>query len=291
MEISEQLKDKIQHVANLPTLPQIASKLIRIINDPLTSSGDVASIIGQDLSLSAKVLRLANSAFYGVPKSITNINSAVVILGLKVLHTMVLGLTVFDMFPENKQSAALFNRKAFWQHSLGCGMIAKYLASRIRKFILFDPEEAFCTGLLHDIGKVVMEQYLHEDFHKALETAKTKNIPMIDAENETLGYNHTEVAQWLTSTWGLPAELQLPLIYHHKPTESAQYQDIIALCHLSDWLCYDMGLNNDLYTAPTLNSEVFHILKLEQKDIDTLRERFKDEMEKIAVFFDVATSN
>lgn len=79
MEINEQFKDKIQRVANLPTLPQIASRLIRIINDPLTSSNDVAFIIGQDLSLSAKVLRLANSVFYGVPKSITNINSAVVI--------------------------------------------------------------------------------------------------------------------------------------------------------------------------------------------------------------------
>ena len=76
MEISQEFKDKIQHVANLPTLPQIASRLIRIINDPMTSSNDVAFIIGQDLSLSAKVLRLANSAFYGVPKSITNINSA-----------------------------------------------------------------------------------------------------------------------------------------------------------------------------------------------------------------------
>jgi HD-like signal output (HDOD) protein len=290
MEISQEFKDKIQHVANLPTLPQIASRLIRIINDPMTSSSDVAFVIGQDLSLSAKVLRLANSAFYGVPKSITNINSAVVILGLKVLHTMVLGLTVFDMFPDKKKSTALFDRKSFWLHSLGCGMIAKYLASRIRKFILFDPEEAFCAGLLHDIGKVVMEQYLHEDFHKALEYAQVNNIPIYNAENEVLGYNHCQVAEWLTCTWGLPSELQYPLIYHHTPSDSEQYQEIITLCHLSDWLCYDLGLNNNDYKPPELMQDSFNTLKLEQSDIDSLRERFKSEMDKAVAFIDIAIS-
>jgi HD-like signal output (HDOD) protein len=288
MEINDQFKDRIQHVANLPTLPQIASRLLRIINDPLTSSNDVAFVIGQDLSLSAKVLRLANSAFYGVPKSITNINSAVVILGLKVLHTIVLGLTVFDMFPENKRTADLFNRKAFWLHSLSCGLIAKFLASRIRKFILFDPEEAFCAGLLHDIGKVVMEQYLHEDFHQALLTAQKKNISMFEAENETLGYNHTQVAEWLTASWGLPAELQLPLIYHHSPSDAGQFQDIIALCHLSDNLCYELGMNNEKYIAPKFDIEATQILKLDEKDIDDLKDRFPTEMEKMIVFFDIA---
>ena len=288
MEINDQLKDRIQHVANLPTLPQIASRMLRIINDPLTSSSDVAFVIGQDLSLSAKVLRLANSAFYGVPRSITNINSAVVILGLKVLHTIVLGLTVFDMFPENKKSADLFNRKSFWLHSLSCGLIAKFLASRIRKFIFFDPEEAFCAGLLHDIGKVVMEQYFHEDFHRALLTAQKKNISMFEAENETLGYNHTHVAQWLTASWGLPAELQLPLIYHHTPSDSNQFQDIIALCHLSDCLCYDFGMNNEKYISPEINTDAIQILKLDQKDIDDLKDNFQLEMEKMKIFFDIA---
>ncbi len=290
MEISQEFKDKIQHVANLPTLPQIVSRLIRIINDPMTSSNDVAFVIGQDLSLSAKVLRLANSAFYGVPKSITNINSAVVILGLKVLHTMVLGLTVFDMFPSSKKSAALFDRKSFWLHSLGCGMVAKFLASRIRRFILFDPEEAFCAGLLHDIGKVVMEQYLHDDFHKALEYAHSNNMPMYNAENMVLGYNHCQVAEWLTSTWGLPSELQYPLIYHHTPSEPGQHQEIITLCHLSDWLCYDLGLNNNSYVSPELFPDSFNTLKLEQNDIDILKEQFKSEMEKAVTFFEIAVS-
>ena len=289
MQINEELQDRIRHIANLPTLPQVASRLMKIINDPMTSSSDVAFVVGQDLSLSAKILRLANSAFYGIPRSITNINNAVVILGLKVINTMVLSLTVFDMFPENKRSKLLFDRKAFWIHSLACGTIAKKLATKVKKFVMFDPEEAFCAGLLHDIGKVVMEQYLHEDFHLALKTSKTDNIPMYEAEEEVLGFDHTDVAEWLTSGWGLPMEIQLPLINHHDPAISVQCQDIVALCHYADWLCYETGTALDKsYPRPELDTHSIEHLRIEDSDIEFIKEKLPEELEKTTIFYDVA---
>jgi HD-like signal output (HDOD) protein len=289
MPITEQLKDKIEHFANLPTLPLLASRLMSIINNPLTSSSDVAFVVGQDLSLSAKVLRLANSAFYGIPRSITNINNAVVILGLKVINTMVLSLTVFDMFPGDNHSTSLFNRKAFWIHSLSCGLIAKFLASRIRKVILFDPEEAFCAGLLHDIGKVVMEQYLHDDFHQALDHAAQQKIPIYQAEQEMLGYCHTDIAEWLTETWSLPTEIRYSLIYHHNPTNATQCKDIISLCHLADWLCYETGMVIDKkYEAPELQENCITLLKLLPQDIDSIKEQLPEELEKTSIFYNIA---
>jgi HD-like signal output (HDOD) protein len=290
MPVSERLKDKIEHFSNLPTLPQVATRLMSIINNPLTSANDVAFIVGQDLSLSAKVLRLANSAFYGIPRSITNINNAVIILGLKVINTMVLSLTVFDMFPDDGGKSHLFNRKAFWLHSLGCGLIAKYLAARIKKVILFDSEEAFCAGLLHDIGKVVMEQYLHDDFHKALMYASANKVTMFDAENNQLGYAHTDIAECLTKTWNLPAEIRLSLIYHHLPATSAQCHDIIALIHISDWLCYETGLVIDSsYQPPTLEQNAIDRLKLQQQDIDQIKDIIPAELEKTSIFYNVAS--
>ncbi|NLE00985.1 MAG: HDOD domain-containing protein [Fibrobacter sp.] len=289
MPINEQLKDKIQHVANLPTLPQVASHLLQIINEPLTSSNDVANVIGQDISLSSKVLRLANSAFYGIPRSITNINNAIVVLGFKVINTMVLSLTVFDLFPESTKYAKLFDRKAFWLHSLSCGLIAKSLASKIKKFILFDPEEAFCAGLLHDIGKVVMEQYMHQEFHKALQVAKQKNIPLFEAETQIMGFNHTDVAEWLTSSWSLPLDIQLPLIHHHSLNSIPQYQDIINLCHLSDWLCYETGMMIDnIYAPPVLQESSLTGLMLQESDIETVKKELPEQIEKTSLFFDVA---
>lgn len=289
MKMNELLLDKIQHVANLPTLPQIASHLIHVINDPLTSASDVAFIIGQDLSLSAKVLRLANSAFYGIPRSITNINNAVVILGIKVINTMVLSLTVFDLFPEDKKTKAVFDRKKFWLHSLSCGVISKFLAAKVKKLILFDPEEAFCAGLLHDIGKVVMEQYLHDDFQKALAISVEENCTLYEAEIKVFGFSHCEVAEWLTQSWSLPFDIQLPMIYHHTPQDALQCQEIVLLCHLADIICYEVGMTIDpSFRAPELQPGAIETLKLTNEDVEEVKNVYYKEVEKLTSFLDIA---
>ncbi|KMQ53070.1 metal dependent phosphohydrolase [Chitinispirillum alkaliphilum] len=293
MNTDVEVHDRIKNIANLPTLPQVASHLMRIINDPRTSSADVAELVSQDLSLSAKILRLANSAFYGIPKSITSINNAIVILGFKVIHTMVLSLTVFDMFPEeNRASSALFNRKAFWAHSLCCGLAAKMLAIKIQNRVLFDPDEAFCAGLLHDIGKVVMEQYLHEDFHTALQVAQKEKIPAWKAEQKTLGYTHTDISRLLISGWGLPNEIEMPIIKHHTPMDENQYSEIIALCHLADWICYETGLSmNPEFVTPDINAEALKKLNLSSEEIEDIKNDLPHELEKSAVYIDIASGN
>jgi HD-like signal output (HDOD) protein len=233
------------------------------------------------------VLRLANSAFYGIPRTITNINQAIVILGFKVINTMVLSLTVFDMFPESDKNASLFDRKAFWLHSLSCGLIAKLITQNL-KTVRFDPEEAFCAGLLHDIGKVIMEQYMHNDFHKSLKRAKDKQISMVAAEYETFGFSHGEVAQWLTSSWCLPTEIQLPLIYHHNTNDSTQCEDVVQLIHVADWICYLTGMSIDsAYPQPVLNKECLDNLMLNQEDIEKIKVVMPEEIKKVSIFFEI----
>lgn len=288
MVAKKELQSKIEQITNLPTLPAIVTRVMHIVNDPSSSASDVAFVVGQDLALSAKILRLSNSAFYGVPRTITSINNAVVILGLKVINTIVLSLTVFDLFPHEKKSS-LFNRTAFWRHSTSCALMCRFLAEKMRKFVLFNAEEAFCAGLLHDIGKVVMEQYLHEDFHKALKHAKQRKLPLFEAEQETLGYAHTDVAQWLTSGWQLPVQLQLPLVYHHDPQHATECADIIALCHYADFLCYELKLTIDEdYTPPPLNRASADLLELAPQDIEDLTARLSTELERVNVFCDIA---
>jgi putative nucleotidyltransferase with HDIG domain len=289
MAISQELQNKIEQLPSLPTLPEVASRLIRMVNNPETSSKEVAAIVGQDLSLSAKILRLANSAFYGMPRKINNINTAIVVLGFRVISTLVLSLTVFDIFPQDKKSA-LFNRKAFWRHSLSCAIIAKYIASRMQRFVLFDPEEAFCAGLLHDIGKVVMEQYLHEDFHNALKNAMYRKSPVYETEKAVLGYSHTDVADWLTKHWDLPEKLRSGIVYHHAPHEPSEDSSLAALCHYSDFLFYDMKLSEEQgYTGPTLHPVSVEHLGIPPDVIDDLTKSIEAEMEKVSVFFDIAS--
>jgi putative nucleotidyltransferase with HDIG domain len=287
---NESLKERIEQITNLPTLPQVVSRLISIVNNPATSFSDVAFVVGQDLSLSAKVLRMANSAFYGMPRTIGTVANAVAILGLKVISTLVVSLTVFDMFPRESKRI-LFDRKAFWVHCLGCGIIARLFCVQLPKVVLFDAEEAFCAGLLHDIGKVVMEQYLHDDFHRALRTAARKGIPMIEAEQKVLGFTHTEVAAWLISRWGLPPELMTPIVYHHDPFAAPDNQDIAMLCHLADNVCYEMGLSlAPEYAKPPLDARCAEHLMLSERFIASVKEQVPEELKKTEVFYEIAQS-
>jgi HD-like signal output (HDOD) protein len=282
----EELQDKIKTIANLPTLPHIASRLMRIVNSPSASADTVAALVSQDISLSAKVLRLANSAFYGIPRSVNTLNNAVIILGFKIIQTMVLSLTVFDMFAQGgEKRPAPFDRDAFWEHSLRCAVIARLLAHKRKRNYALDPEEAFCAGLLHDIGKVVMEQYLNKDFHMALYHAQANKIPIFDAEREVLGYTHCDVASWLTGTWSLPEEIEQPLVCHHEPEEATICADAVWVCHIAN-IMSKIDTVNEAAVEDTLKElePKSKQLGLYTRDLMDVLADIDGEMEKSAMF-------
>lgn len=278
---------KIAQIENLPTLPEVANKLLKIINDPMTTAVDVANLISRDLSLTSKVLRLANSAFYGIPRTVTTVQNAVVILGLKVINTMVFSITVVKMFPGDGNNQ-LFSRKKFWAHSLACAVISRQLALRMRKFTLFDPEECFCAGLIHDIGRVVLDQFFHENFLKAIQKAVSEKIPLSQAEYDIFGFTHSEVGDWLTSRWELPQDIRIPIVYHHAPSRAEFAREITTLVHLADSLCYETG-----YFIPQIDSKpVLDLAMVEQlgftlEDLEAVKASVKEEIEKFQTAFDI----
>ncbi len=287
MTIPIELKDKIKRIANLPTLPQVAIHLIECVNNPESSSSNVASIISKDMSLSAKILRLSNSVYYGMPRKVTNINEAIVILGFKVINTIALSLTVFDMFPDNKESVK-FDRALFWKHSILCGLISKAIAEKIsRKDI--NPEDTFCCGLLHDVGKVIMEQYLHDDLNSALVYGFDNKMSCFESETETLGYTHTDVAEWLISRWNLPEVLYYPIVYHHNPLKIESFKVNTSICHIADYLCYDEDVSDSetVDVPPPLVQECFDITGLSKQQIDEVKSIIPEELEKMSAFFEM----
>lgn len=294
MAIPEILKDKIRTMSSLPTLPQIASNIMTLINDHHSSSKDLAVIISQDVSLSAKILRLSNSAFYGIPRQISNINDAIVILGFNVIYTLVLSLTVFDLFPKGKISCH-FNRKLFWDHCLMSGVIAKIM---IKKYAgnQVQTNDAFCAGLLHDIGKIVMEQYFHEDLINSLDYSMKTGKSHFQAEKKLLGFTHSDVTEILISHWNLPEILFYPLVYHHCPDTLLSHdfehvkQSHVAntfVCHIADYLGHkyigEQRTNHNLI-LPELHPACLSYLGIEEQDLDAIQETIPEEWEKVTVF-------
>jgi len=278
---------KIEQIENLPTLPEVANRLLRIINDPTTTAVDVANLISRDLSLTSKVLRLANSAFYGIPRTVTTVQNAVVILGLKVINTMVFSITVVKMFPGDGRNE-LFSRKKFWAHSLACAVLSRQLALRMRKFTLFDPEECFCAGLIHDIGRIVLDQYFHENFLKAIQKGMEESISLTQAENEIFGFNHSDVGDWLTSRWELPQDIRVPIVFHHSPGKTEYAREITTLVHLADGLCYDLGYAlPGLEVKPALDAALIAHLGFTQEDLDAVKAGAHEEIEKFQAAFEI----
>lgn len=216
---------------NVPTLPGIFEKITLLIDSPSTTAEDVAKIISSDQALSAKVLRVVNSVFYGFPGRISNLTHALIILGFDVVKGLVLSTSVFDMM-----LARGFH--GLWEHSLGCAVTAGVIA---RKTNDPHPEEVSIAALLHDIGKVILKIEISEKSSLIDQTALEKQISTYEAEEEILGFNHATVGKWLCKEWHLPNQLADPIIYHHRPRLSRFAQKATAIVHVANVLVRGIG--------------------------------------------------
>jgi putative nucleotidyltransferase with HDIG domain len=226
----QEIKDRVIASGDLPTLPIIALEVSRLANSPLTGMSDIVRIIRNDPPLTAKILRVANSAFYGMPRRIESLNMALVVLGMRELNNLVTCITVLKTFPAG-QSGSKFDRRAFWEHSAGCGEIARVIATRLH-LRLHGVE--FTAGLLHDVGKIILDQYFHSEFMQAIQLADQDHISLVDAERRVLGADHAEMGAWLAERWSLPPSIVEAIRFHHQPQLSPEQPTLTAVVRLAD---------------------------------------------------------
>lgn len=235
----ERVKEAIARAGDLPTLPQVVMRVSNLAADPSTAMSELVRIIHDDPALTTKILRVANSAFYGMSRHVESLNTALLVLGMRELINLVACISVFRAFP-TIPGQPTFDRNAFWVHSAGCGEIARAISQRLKLRL---NTEGFTAGLLHDIGKIILDQYFHDDFMETLELSQTKRISMVEAEDSVLGVNHAELGVWLAEMWALPKNICGAIAYHHNldvPTGKDRY--LVALVHLADIFCKRAGI-------------------------------------------------
>ncbi len=281
----------IQDLGQIPTMPTIAARIMQIVNDPHSSAEDVAKFISRDVALTSKVLRLANSAFYGIPRTISSVNSAIVILGFNTIRSLVLSASVLKVFPARPGVTAVFDRKAFWKHSFMVGIASRMVAQIYRKRRLVDMETAFSAGLLHDVGKIILEQYSNEEYVPVLKAAKEKGIPLVVAEREMLGLTHADVSGMLVDKWQMPNELRGPIIHHHAPGEDKASQEMAGIIHFANHLCHLKGsgcMQNEAYAA--FHPEIEGLLALGKTQEELLSE-LESHIQEAEPFFSLIEAN
>jgi len=243
-------------IRNLPSIPTITKNVLDLLDDPMTHTSSISNLINKDQALVARVLTVANSPLYGLPRKVPSIEFAILILGFNQVRQIVLALSMFDTFKND--DSEYWNRQEFWEHSFMTAMAAKSIADDLG---YVKTSEAFTAGLFHDLGIVVTQKYFNKDFVKICDAVTQKSVDYGFAERHIMDLTHQEIGKILCDRWHLPTNLGEAIFFHHNPSVNEENIMLSAIVHLAD------------YTTNTLNCGAFRwdsSLKLDEKIIDIL---------------------
>jgi len=228
----------IRNDVDLPSLPIVYGQINETIKKPTSSAYDIGNVISKDAGLSARLLKIVNSTFYGFPSKIDTLSRAVTIVGTRQLSTLALGMNIINVFKDIPSD--LIDMKSFWQHSIGCGIAARIIAGYKN---IQNIERLFVAGLLHDIGRLILYSSIPIHARNALLKAKYADSLLHKEEHEIMGFDHTKIGGLLLKKWKLPISLENNVTYHHIPQESKDPLEP-AIVHLADIMTNALGMGS-----------------------------------------------
>ena len=272
----------IRSIDSLPTLPSVVAKVGELVGNPGTSAADINNVIRTDIALSARVLKLVNSSFYGFPRKISSITHAVVILGFNTVRNVALSAFVLDAFVARDLP---FGYREFWIHCLGTGVAASALAKRRG---LAQAEDAFMAGLLHDVGKIVLHVYARPEYAGVFRRVKERDCLILEAERDVLGMTHAEVGGLLLDAWHIPEHLVETVKLHHEPDGASAGPDLTAAVHLGDILTRALLVGNPGdKRIPRASQEAWDTLGFALGEVDGICREIAQEMQSVDAFVEL----
>ncbi|MCM2276698.1 MAG: HDOD domain-containing protein [Oligoflexia bacterium] len=270
---------------DIRTLPIVAMKVNELINDPNSSSADIAEVLKKDQVLTAKILRLVNSSYYAIPGGVADVQRALAFLGFNTLAQLVLSLSVFSMFTDFETEE--FSMLDFWRHALGTGVCSEILAKRLK---LPRPEEAFTCGLLHDIGKLVLHEIDSDRLIDIVREARKRECSFIEVEREWDLPGHSYLGEVIATRWGLPQVIRLAIRYHHFDVTKmdsilASAKPVIHVVRLANTICVKNQVGRSGDASPgTITHDMLQPLGLPASEIPAIEEQLEKAMEQAGAF-------
>ena len=265
----------ISKMQDIKSFPQFVMETMRKLNDPESNAADVARSLSRDEGLVLRILKLANSAAYGLSRNITNISEAIALLGYKSVSNIILAATVYSAMDKGLSGYAL-DRGELWRHSLMVAYTSRQLAKLTEKV---STEDAYVGGLLHDIGKVILNDYVRFGYGIIVKMVEEKHIPFTEAELQVLGFDHAMIGEIMIERWEMPKAYVAAVAYHHKPNDlpddKKQYQPLLDVVTLANTICLMLGIG---LGADGLQAYMFPetIERLEIKNFDGLLSEMVD---------------
>lgn len=229
--MDESLRTLVEKIKKIPTIPVVAHEILSLIRDDLVAINKLEKIVENDPAISAKIMSVANSAFYGYKTSAKTLDNAIMRIGFNSVKNIALGISLLTVLGNGKDQRTLDYQRVF-NHSVSVGFIAGAL---IREFKFDISEEIFINGILHDLGYMVLNRYFPKTYIEVLaEFEKEKSL--LDAEENVLGFTHAEVGRWLAEKWNLPNAVADTILYHHKPSLAKRHKRRVSLIHIADYI-------------------------------------------------------
>lgn len=261
-------------VKDVPSLPAAFSRLNAAVDDPHHSTSDIESVVREDTALAGRLLRLANSAYFGFPARIDTISRAITLVGTRQLRDLALATSIIDIF--KGVSPEHVTVESFWKHSIACGLAARILASLRREP---NPEQFFVAGLLHDIGRLIMYIKLSDEMARILDTARQTGELMYVCEQNLLGYDHAAVGGELLKRWNLPPHLCTAVACHHAPQQAGAHSASAAQIHVADILVNATGNGSSGERfVPPLDAEAWRLMGLPASAIGPTLKLLKEQL-------------
>ena len=270
--------DSILAAANrLPKMPTVVMDLISAFADDDLDNETLAQKLSRDQGLVARVLRVANSPFYGLPRQIGTVQDAITVLGFANVRTLVTAAAIISQFPRSNN--AVFDLTAFWKHSIGVACCAKVLSVRAGH----NPNTAFICGLLHDIGRVLLACSYPEQYALIAEHRKIADCAWLDAERAVIGNDHAAIGSALAARWNFPEQIQQAVADHHQP-ENAAGSSLAGLTHVSDVICYALDTGHDpAVFVPVLSAPAWAAMRLGWDDLNGVFAEIEQMIEGVSV--------
>ncbi len=273
-ELPEVLVERLfKRISDVSSLPAVDIQIIEVANDSSSGAEDLLDAVQFDAALAMRIIRTVNSSYYSLQNKVADLKLAITLLGFKEIRNLAMTAYISQLFKKDTGHGT-YSREGLWNHLIAVGTVARLIAESSRRVA---PREAYLGGLLHDLGLILIDQYLHKPFSEIVDKL-TEDTPVCHLEQEVLGFDHAELGQFVATKWLLPEHLTTTIRYHHSPLEyEGPHREMVCAVALANFFCNVKGLTAlGVPYKEVPPAEVFSALDLDKQRVTAIWEQLDD---------------
>ena len=278
------MQSYLDKISALPTPSPVLKRIVSVVANVESSASDIVSALKLDPAIVGRILKLANSAYIGMPRTISSLQNAVVLLGVKRIHSLVMATEMIN--PLRLGSECPFTIHDYWRHSITVAFAAESIAKHLRRYDEIDPEEVFSAGLLHDIGKLVLGGLKAEMTAQLYDQSLRENVAV--HKKESGEFTHTRSGALLSEHWNFPLELREAIEFHHEPSRDCEQYRLVSIVHIADYMAHVLGYSlKQGEPNPELNDEALASVQLPLERLRVIAENALIDEQRIEAIIDL----